>query len=409
MEKYTVGELLRFLLRKCWVVLLSILVFVALLTVPRMLKTDEGSAEFQYYGYCSQLVEFENHATYVDRNNGSTEEEAIRYVDYNGIWYRNVTLYPFVRELSDKYDMAQFAPEWADWGLSQQASWVSSAFSTAVVANTPKYEVSFIVNVTREADTQGYIEGHLEDLFQDFLRYAESTAKVYREDTTLSSTGDLTRQFEETQPEGESGGFSIKYLAVGGFLGIIFGVLLVGIWFLTSRKVVSKQMFRQAYEVDTITCGPKPAYDISCYMIRQAHQVGNAALALSTTMENGGAIVGQVLEELVQYGYRVGLANLTDRQVPLPDKVEAVSADVCARLRIPGHARELRELAANYDFLLVWTTVPSADAVSTEIMLQCSCTVFVEKVGQSAKLPLKTALEELGKADDRLSVCIAWK
>lgn len=407
MEKYTIGELLRFLLKKWWVVLLSIVTFIVLLTAPSLLKAQTEAGNYQYAYYYSQLVEFKNHAVSTEPI-GSGNETVKRYVDYNDIWYRNVLLSDFIDTISSKYDMNLFNPEWQTMDFSQKAGWVRTVLTATAVPNTPNYEFALSLAVALSKSDGGYLATHARELFLDFIDYAAQASKVYSEDSSITLIGDMMQVSSVNENEAAAGAFSPKNLVLGGFLGIIFGVLLVGIWFLASRRIVSKQMFKQAYTIDTIENSRSLAYDITCYMIRQVQKRGRAALALSTTLDNQ-SVMEPILEELVRYGYRVGFANLTKREMKIPSGAMVVPADVCARLHTPGHAQELTHIAADYDYLVVLADTPATDAVSTEIMIQCACAVFVEKIGRSAKEPLKATLDDLNRADEQLPVCVAWE
>ncbi len=395
MGKYTFGEFARFVIRKCWVTVLCVVFFTAVLAMPVAAKSDSGTET--YTDFCGQIAEFKNHAVYVAADAGGVT----KYVDYNDVWYRPANLHPFFDQISEKYDMDVFCPGWSGKSAADKIEWMKTAFTSTVVANTPKYEFTVTVNV--DGDSQDYVQRNLVSLFNDFLSYAESTAKLYRADTSMAPIGEVQTQFEGGAAVSSA---LLKYGIIGVFLGIVFGLLAEGIWFLCGKKAWSKQYFKSAFYTDCIENSKDPAYEIACRAVSKSKDAGNPVVALSTTAGNN-SVFGAVVEKLIGFGYKTGVANLSGCAFALPEKAAVLPEKTLESLRTPGHSGELAAAAADYDFLVLITDSPAKDPAAAELLSRCAYVVFAEKIGKSVKRELEVALAAL-PVGDKPAACVAW-
>ncbi len=392
MEKYTIGELLRYVVKRWWIVVIGIVFFAALLGIPKMQKAETEEATYQY-SY-SQLVKFNNHATYEDADNKS-----LRYQNYNDIWFRNSALSDFVKTISDNYDMAEIEATWNEMGNAQRADWVRSVFSTASLPNTPNYEVALTVTVQEE--NKAYVESHLNSLFQDFLQYMEHSVKIYEQDTAEAQASmELLNSMQSSvvnqpQDEEEQNAIDLKYFVVGGVLGLLVGVFLICILFLTDKRVVSKSMFVKAYDVDVIDKAQQPAYDIFCYMLLQAERTGKHSLALCSTMQDV-ELGRKVAEEFKKAGLSLKLNDWTQKAS------ESIGP-------LYHNADELETCRGDNEYQLVLAEVPSRDAGVLQLLLHCACSIFVERLGKSQNAALKDSIEKLQKNGQDTGICIVWQ
>lgn len=390
MEKYTIGELLRYVVKRWWIVVVGIVFFAALLGLPKMQKTETEEATYQY-SY-SQLVKFNNHATYEDADNKS-----LRYQNYNDIWFRNSALSDFVKTISDNYNMTEIETTWDEMGNLQRADWIRSVFATSSVPNTPNYEVSLTLQAQEENNE--YIQTHIEDLFRDFLQYMGKSVEIYEQDSANKASMELLSSMRSSitnEPDSveEQGAINLKYFIVGGILGFLIGLFVVCVWFLTDKKVVSKSIYVKAYDVDTIDGAKRPAYDIACYMLLKAEKTGIHTMAVSSTMRDTG-IVNEIANEFNKAGYTLKVKDLTDKNSE----------------ETPIISRNIEELEADRgqdDYQVVIVEAPSQDAGTVNLVLHCACSVFLEKLGKSPRKDLQNSIENIQKNKPDAWICIAW-
>lgn len=398
MGKYSFGELLRFLVRKCWVTVACVAFFIAALVVPDVVS-DKGGAEAGYSNFCGSVIGFSNHATGVDHEDASSP---VVYADYSDLWFRGSELFPFLDELSEKYDMSAFAPGWGGMSMEAKAEWFAEAFVAEQVENTPKYELAFTVNRSCDGRTESYIRENMPKVFADFVEYAGETAKIYREDTALTGAAEVTTRFEQTSSGADS---PLKMGIIAVFLGGIFGVLIECVWFLAGSRAYSKRYFESEYGVETLPSGKNSAYTVCCKMIARSRETGSPLVALCSTADRAAGVAA-VLGEFAELGYKTGFANLSGAAVNVPSGITALPGEVTKRLSAPGHSRELSAAAEGFDFLVVLSPAPSRDAAGAEILSSCCCAVFLEKLGVTPKRDLSRSLAGLPESVPAL---LSWE
>lgn len=395
MEKYTVGELLRYMVKRWWVILAGILIFTFLLGVP---KTIERPTVQESYTYSlSRLVRFDHHAM-VDTG----ADSAPQYQNYNDIWFRNVFLADFVESISGKYEMDRFHPDWDTLGETDKIDWVKETIRTSSMANTPNYAMDLVL--TTDEENRAYVDAHIDGMMDDFVAYATESTKLVSTDSA-SAEIDRSRFVQNTTEEIAVNPF--KYYVVGAVLGFIMGVFAAGVWFLADKRVVSKSFFSKEYLVEKIDNGKRLSYNIFCYLMLQMKKANSRQAAMSSTMADH-EMAQKVAGEFAQSGYRLLVINLTDREFHAPQGVDVLAAEQAAALRIPGREQQLNVWTDGYDYVLVVAQAPSADPASAGVMSGCACSVLVEKVGVSLQAQLKASIEQLQYADSERPVCIAW-
>lgn len=392
MEKYTIGELLRFILKKAWLIIISILVFAVLLGIPKI--SNVTTKEIHVYT-SNQLVQFQNHAMYPLMG----DEKNSQYHNYSDIWFRNAVLADFIDSISEKYEMEKFNPEWDRLDESLKADWIRSTFKSASISNTPNYEFSLTLEVV--GDSNAYVSEHIKGLFDDFISFAADSIKFLAPNSAYT----VLSRMDSTNVNSDSESFiSKKYFIVGAVLGLIMGVFIVCVWFLASRKVVSKSFFAKEYQVDMLENSKQLPYDVFNYAVMQMNKRGKKTMALCSSY-NDNSVAQQVIQCFCQSGYHVRLTNLSGTDFHVSSEVKMVPTTESS---LPMKPDEFLRAADNDEYIIIVLPAPSANSASANVMLDCACSILVEKTGVSLRADLKNSIEWLQKADVDCSICIAW-
>lgn len=394
MEKYTIGELLRFILKKAWLIMIAIVIFAVLLGIP---KISNATAQESHVYTSSQLVQFQNHAMYPSTSDGKNSQ----FQNYSDVWFRNAVLVDFINSISQKYEMDKFNPDWAHLDDSLKADWIRNTIKSVSVANTPNYEFSLYLEVPDIGNA--YVSEHVKGLFDDFIDFAAGSIKFLAPDSAYTVLSRMDSS--NVNSEGGTSFVSTKYFIVGAVLGLVMGTFIVCVWFLASRKVVSKSFFSKEYQVDTLENSKQLSYDIFNYAVMRMNKRGSRTMALcSSYMDN--SVAQQVAQCFAESGYRLRVANLSGTDFQAPAGVSMVPAVDCCLPAKPGD--DMLYVTENGEYTMVILPAPSTDSASVNVMLGCACSVLVEKEGVSLRSDLEKSIEWLQKADENHPICVAW-
>lgn len=391
---YTIGELFKFLLKRWWFVLIVAVIFSAGMGVYKSGKVANVSSPTQIIS--SQLVEFKNHATYID---ATTNNE--KYQNYNDIWFRNPVLSEFVVLADQNFEMHKFHAQWESMGEIDKADWLREVILCNPMNNTPNYEFSFTVSV--HADNKEYALKQAPLFLKSFIDYANQSVKILSKDSEYVVLNQATQI-----SEGSVNSSLKKYIILGFLLGGLLSVLIVFIQFLYSSKVVSKSIITSKYAPDFVE-GKNTAYDTACYMIREAGRTGISVITICSAWNNRGMAMESVIKEFADLNDRVAVANISGQEICLPkqENLTLLSGTEVNNLLVPGKiAKALETLKDGYDYILLLSPTPAENAAVAELADYSSSIVFLEKFEKSSKKLLNNSLEKLENTDT--AVCVAW-
>ena len=392
MEKYTISDIFRYILKKWWIILIGAITFACALGMLKTLKPQPLESGYQYTA--NQLVRFNNHAIYYS---GDKTEQ---YQNYNDIWFRNAFLVEYVEKLTEKYDMTSFCSDWTAIDITKKTEWLKEAVRSTAISNSPNYEFTLILNFTKSE--KAYIEQHAEAFLTDFISYATETTKLLSPESS-STLINKSNALSENSISKDMVYF--KYYVLGGVFGLLLSLVLVVFMFLSSKKVQSKVMYIQSFDIDNLNNMGNLAYDVCCYMIHQSKN-GNRQLAICSTLSDY-SMINKILDEFKKLKLTVSFGNLTDKTFSF-DVAGALDKETCKQLRRPGSAVSKQDADGSYSLYLV--TPPSNDLATLDLLSTCACVVFIEKAGESKKIELTESLERLTKMDKgKPPVCIAWE
>ena len=387
---YTVKEFLIYVLKKWWAVVLAVILLAALLGGPKLIrKTGSGATVIT-----SQIVYIENNAKIVDQNTNIQ-----KYEDYSEMWMRNTSLAVFFSQASQKFDMLKLCEGWDKDDLNSQFKNFKEKMICKTIPNTAKYE--FHLTLTSDAETYTYIHENAQNFLNAYIDY--SVGLVQKEVPEIRYTV-LNSSYHETTADTSSS--ALKYLLLGGILGGILSVFILGVMFLASRKIVSKNMLLSSFEVDSIDHTAQLDYDIFCYITAQMQKSGKKTVVLASSVHNY-AVVTALSERFVKSGYHLAVANLTGQSIQTSGT--ALSKEECAAIAVPGKASDaIARFTDQVDCLLMLTKMPAEDAVVSEIIENSACGVFVEEAYQSNRAIVERSVAAVHAYAPKSPVGIAW-
>ena len=391
---YTIGELFKFLLKRWWLILVAAIVFGAGMGIYKSGKVANVSAPTEIVS--SQLVEFKNHATYIDATTGNQ-----KYQNYNDIWFRNSVLSEFVELADQNFEMCNFNAQWDNMSELNKADWLREVITCSPMSNTPNYEFSFTVSV--HADQKEYALAQSEPFLKSFIDYATQSTKILSKDSQYVVLNQATQIAEGNVNSGMK-----KYVVLGVLLGGLLSVFIIFIQFLYSSKVVSKSIIASKYAPDFVE-GKNALYDTVCYMIREAGQSDSPVITICSAWNNKDVAMENVIKKFADLNNRIAVANISGRDISLPkqENLTALSGTEINNLLVPGKiANTLEALKADYDYVLLLSPTPAENAAVIEQADNSSCIVFLEKFEKSSKKLLDNSLQKLENTDT--AVCVAW-
>lgn len=388
---YTVKEFILYILRKWWILVLAALLVAGLLGGPKLMENTGG--ENVTFSINSILL-FENHKTNVDRN---TSIE--KYDDYSDLWFRDTSVSSFLSEIAGKYDMNMLSGGWSADDVTSQIDWFDEHMTCIPLANTPKYELQLTLPTTPE--NYEYVQDNAENFFRDFVGFATELCRVEAPELQESY---LEYSFYEIPAA--SGTSVAKYLALGVVLGAVLGIFILGVMFLASRKIVSKNMLLNGFEVDSIDTAKQPDYDVFCYAAAQMKKSGKRAVVFTST-RGDFSLANSLLQQFADAGYTVSAVNLTGENLQV---LGQLPAEDCKALTVPGKTQDAIEgLTQQADCLLIMTKTPQEDAVVSELLENSACGVFSEKLYVSNRNKMERSLLAVHNYAPATPVCIAWE
>ncbi|MCI8359891.1 MAG: hypothetical protein HFE86_00960 [Clostridiales bacterium] len=387
---YTVKEFVIYVLKKWWAVLLAVILLAAILGGPKLV----GKAENRATIITSQIIYLENNAKIVDQNTNIQ-----KYEDYSEMWMRNTSLAIFFKGAAQSFDMPKFYADWGKEDLEDQFKWFKKQMICKTLPNTAKYE--FQLTLPTDAENYDYIHANAQKFLQAYIEYSVQLAQ--KEAPEIRYTV-LNSSYHETVADG--GSSAMKYLLLGGVLGGFLAVFVLGVMFLASRKIVSKNMLLSSFAVDSIDHAAQPDYDVFCYITAQLRKSGKKAAVLSSSIHNYG-LAAALAQRFEKNGYRLAVADLTGQSVQTSGK--ALSKEECAAIAVPGKASEaIADYTSQADCLLILAKTPAEDAVVSEMMEASACGVFLETVYKSNRAIVERSLAAAHAYAPKTPVGIAW-
>ena len=386
---YTIGELFKFMLKRWWIIIIMVAIGVV------GLSSDELPVEETNISI-SHLVGFENHATYTESVTG-----AVRYLNYNDIWFRPSVISEFIKDADTEFDMVKFNPEWANMDDVEKAEWLKEIITCSPMANTPNYE--FLFSITAGSNAKEYTAENAAAFVESFVKYAAESTKLLSPNSSFVSkfnTEDISVNVQKSKS------WQPQYIILGALLGGMSSLLILFVMFFYNRKVVSKSAIMAKYAPDFIE-GDRTMFDGACYMMRQADKSGINVFTVCSAWNKQAAFNG-LLNEFKDQGVKIGVANLSETNITAKnDNITVIPAEDAKKLLVPGKVRQAVEtIKAGYDYLIMLSPAPEENAVVAEQADYSACVLFLEKLEKSRKKTLENSLQKL--EDTETSVGVAW-
>ena len=389
---YTVKEFVSYVLRKWWAVALAVVLLAAILGGPKLMDTKvEGGATV----IASEIVMVENNAKIVDQNTNIQ-----KYEDYSDMWMRDTSLSVFFTEAAQRFDMEKLCAGWDSENLTSQIKWFKKQVICKTIPNTSKYEFHFTLPAT--AETYAYVHENAQAFVDAFVEYSVGLSQ---KEVPAVDYQVLNNSYREI-PSG-SGSSAAKYLLLGGIMGGILAVFVLGVMFLGSRKLVSKNMLLSRFDVDSIDQAKELDYDVFCYLMTQSQKSGRRAFVLSSSID-GVQIAQAIKERFDKCGYALTVADIRGKRAD--GLGNQASKSECDALTTPGRCGEMvRALTDGGRYLLILSDMPAQDALASALIDESACAVFVEGLYKSDRKMVERSIEVAYQTADQAPICIAWE
>lgn len=389
---YTVKEFIIYILRKWWAVALAVLLLAGILGGP---KLKNNTTEKNATVIISKIVMIENNAKIVDQNTNIQ-----KYEDYSDMWMRDTSLSVFFSQASQQFDMEKLAVDWDPDNLTSQIKWFKNQVICKTIPNTAKYE--FHLTLAAGESNYDYVHENGQKFLDAFVDYVTGLSQ-----TEVPEIRSVVLNSSNKEIPAASGSSAAKYMILGGLLGGILSVFILGVCFLGSRKIVSKNMLLGKFDIDSIDHTDRLDYDIFCYFTAQSRKSGRKSFVLSSSLQDYTR-AEQIIARFTACGYRVAVANITGKPVKLTGDV--LSGEELKELSKPGNtAAALARLSEKTDFLLILSDMPATDPVVTELIENSACGVFIEKIYVSSKKIVERSMMAVHAYAPESPVCIAWE
>jgi len=396
-DNYTIGEIMKYYLKKWIGMLVSIVACAVLLVVPQTAK----NVNIQMQDIQSNLmISFNQHATVND------VDGALKHYDYRELFYRSTMLSEYCTLISEKYEMSRIVSGWDSMGGQAQLLWVQETILAVAVNNAPVYE--FNVQLRVPQDSSEYALENAPRLLEDFAAQAAKSTSAMSADTSYKVLG------QESQTTAVTLGTKVrsylKYALVGAMLGFLIAAFAYALLFVAGRRVESIHWFRKMNRTEILHGADDPAYAALCYAVNEAGKQNKKMITLCSSIHSE-KFVGGFLQSAAKLEARVAFADLTGR-VELPVDTFGVTllpAEISSLLKTPGQATTaIDQVAADFDYVVIYTEIPTREPVSVELAGSSAVVLFVERIGKSMKKHLEDSVEMIRISFLDTAICFVW-
>lgn len=222
-ENITVKETGIFILKRIWILLISIVAISLLIGMPKALQNK--SSMKGHVVKINEYFEFTNHS--LTKSSTKTDK---KYENYSMIWFNDLTLKRFLGYTAKDYDMTKLNPEWDSLTEEGRLAWIRTVFSCNVIDKTPGYMIFFNLPFTDQ--NYEYARKSAPEIFEKYILYSAACI----DNLYGNSDYKILSYNMSIQKDDKNIMIIKKYFFIGAFLGFLFGVFLLIMIYITVNK-----------------------------------------------------------------------------------------------------------------------------------------------------------------------------